>query len=76
MECSNKMNGITKEAFTYFKASFIEIVCHNPMMKAVGSKIMNVNPKTCAIVSNICVMCIISVVINKCSRGSSFQALG
>ena len=56
MNCSNKMNGITKEAFTYFKASLIEIVFHSPMMKEVGSKIMNVSPKTWAIVSNICVI--------------------
>ena len=56
MNCSNKMNGRTKEALTYFKVSLIEIVFHNPMMKAVGSKIMNVNPKTCAIVSNISVI--------------------
>lgn len=58
------MNGITKEAFTYFKAPLIEGIFHNPMMKAVGSKIMNVNPKTWAIVSNISVMCLISVAIN------------
>lgn len=64
MSCSNKMNGITKEALTYFKASLIEIVFHNPMMKEVGSKIMNVNPKTLAIVSNISVISI-SVVIHK-----------
>ena len=52
MNCSKKMNGITNEALTYFKASLIEIVFHSPMMKAVGSKKMNVSPKTWAIVSN------------------------
>ena len=56
MNSSNKMNGRTKEALTYFKVSLIEIVFHSPMMKAVGSKIMNVSPKTWAIVSNISVI--------------------
>ena len=57
MSCSNKMNGRTvKEALTYFKASLIEIVFHNPMMKAIGGKIMNAIPKIWAIVSNICVI--------------------
>ena len=56
MNCSNKMNGITKAALIYSKAPLIEIVFHSPMMKAVGSKIMNVNPKTWAIVSNISVI--------------------
>ena len=56
MNCINKMKGITKEALTYPKASLIEIVFHSPMMKAIGSKIMNVNPKTWAIVSNISVI--------------------
>ena len=55
--CSNKIKGRTvKEALTYFKASLIEIVFHNPMMKAIGSKIMNVIPKILAIVTNICVI--------------------
>ena len=56
MNCSNKMNGITNEALTYPKAPFIEVAFHSPMMKAVGSKIMNVSPKTWAIVSNISVI--------------------
>lgn len=50
------MNGITNADLTYFKLSLIEIVFHSPMMKAVGSKIMNVNPNTWAIVSNISVI--------------------
>lgn len=50
------MNGRTKEALTYFKLSLIEIVFHSPMMKAIGGKIMNVNPKTWAIVTNISVI--------------------
>ena len=56
MSCSNKMNGRTKESLTYPKAPLIERVFHNPMMKAIGGKIMNDIPKIWAIVSNISVI--------------------
>ena len=50
------MNGSTNEALTYSKAPLIESVFHNPIMKAIGSKIMNESPKICAIVTKKCVI--------------------
>ena len=50
------MNGRTKESLTYPKAALIEVERSNPIMNAIGSKKMNVNPKNWAIISNICVI--------------------
>ena len=58
MSCGNKMNGITNEALTYSKAPLIESVFHNPIMKAIGGKIMNEIPNNLIIVTNVCVICI------------------
>ena len=58
MSCSNKINGRTNVALAYSKAPLIESVRNNPMMKAIGSKLINVSPKTWAIVTNVCVISI------------------